>query len=79
MTDSDLAPADRRDIEIAFAAALNSGSSVVRAQAAEVMSRIVAERLVAYLEKSGFVVMRKPTGGGSAPQNPAHNDAMTLK
>jgi hypothetical protein len=42
-----------------------------REQAAEVGAKVVAERLVAHLERSGFVIMRKPTPlGGSAPRNP---------
>ena len=35
--------------------------------AAEMMSLIVAKRLVAHLERSGFVVMKRPPIGGSAP------------
>jgi hypothetical protein len=31
------------------------------------MARIVAKRLVEHLERSGFVVMKKPPVGGSAP------------
>jgi hypothetical protein len=34
------------------------------------MSKVVAERMVAELEASGFVILRKPVGGGSAPLNP---------
>ena len=34
------------------------------------MSKVVAERLAAELEASGFVIMRKPIVGGSAPLNP---------
>jgi hypothetical protein len=40
--------------------ALTSGRSFERAQAAEVTAKVVAERLVAHLERSGFVIMRKP-------------------
>jgi hypothetical protein len=39
--------------------ALTSGSSLARNQAAE-LTKIVAERLMAHLERSGFVIMRKP-------------------
>jgi hypothetical protein len=35
-----------------------------RSQAAEVTATVVAERLVAHLEKSGFVIMRKPISVG---------------
>jgi hypothetical protein len=31
-----------------------------RSQAADVTAKVVAERLVAQLERSGFVIMRKP-------------------
>jgi hypothetical protein len=33
------------------------------------MSKVAAGRLVAELEASGFVIMHKPVGGGSAPRN----------
>jgi hypothetical protein len=35
--------------------------------AAEMMAGIVAKRLVEDLERSGFVVMKKPPIGGNAP------------
>ena len=38
--------------------------------AAETMAKIVAERPVAELESSGFVVMRKPVPVGGAGDNP---------
>ena len=65
-----LTPADPRDVETALALALTSGKALARSQAAETMSKIVAERLVAQLRSSGFVIMRKPIVGGSAPLNP---------
>jgi hypothetical protein len=65
-----LTPADPRDVETALALALTSGRALARSQGAEVMSKTVAERLVASLKASGFVIMRKPIGGGSAPLNP---------
>ena len=65
-----LTPADPRDVETALALALTSGKALARSQAAETMSKIVAERLVAQLRSSGFVIMRRPIGGGSAPLNP---------
>jgi hypothetical protein len=45
--DEKLTPADPRDVETAPALALTSGKAMARSQAAETMSRIVAERLVA--------------------------------
>jgi hypothetical protein len=55
-----LTPASRQDIEICLSLALTSGRAFSRSQAAETMSKVVAERLVAELERSGFVIMRKP-------------------
>ena len=45
--DEKLTPADPRDVETAPALALTSGKAMARSQAAETMSKIVAERLVA--------------------------------
>jgi hypothetical protein len=56
----DLTPASARDVEICLSMALTSGSSLARNQAAEVTAKIVAERLMAHLERSGFVIMHKP-------------------
>jgi hypothetical protein len=36
--------------------------ALARTQSAETMSKVVAERLVAQLMESGFVVMRRPIG-----------------
>jgi hypothetical protein len=59
------------NLETALALALTSGKALARSQAAETMSKVVAERLVAHLEQSGFGIMRKPIPlGGSAPRNP---------
>jgi hypothetical protein len=68
-----LTPADPRDVEMALALALTSGRAMARSQAAETMSKIVAERLVAQLRSSGFVIIRRPIDGGSAPLNPPAN------
>jgi hypothetical protein len=68
--DEKLTLASPRDIETCLALALTSGSSLARNQAAEVTAKVVAERLVAQLEQSGFVVMRKPTPGLGAGGNP---------
>jgi hypothetical protein len=58
--DDKLTPASPHDIETCLSLALTSGSSLARNQAAEVTAKVVAERLVAQLERSGFVIMRKP-------------------
>jgi hypothetical protein len=65
-----LVPADPRDVETALALALTSGRALARSQSAETMSKVVAERLVAELRQSGFVLMRRPIVGGSAPLHP---------
>ena len=39
-------------------------------QAAETMAKLVAERLVEHLERSGFVIMRKPVPAMGAGDNP---------
>jgi hypothetical protein len=62
--DEKLTPADPRDVETAPALALTSGKAMARSQAAETMSKIVAERLVALLRSSGLILMRKPIVGG---------------
>jgi hypothetical protein len=65
-----LTPADPRDVETALALALTSGRALARSQGAETMSKVVAERLVAELEASGFVVMRRPIPNHGAGDNP---------
>jgi hypothetical protein len=65
--DEKLTPADPRDIVTVLALGLTSGRQLARSQAAETMAKIVAERLVEHLSASGFVIMRKPIVGGSAP------------
>jgi hypothetical protein len=58
--DDQLTLASQHDVEICLALALTSGRSYARDQAAEVTAKVVAERLVAQLERSGLVIMRKP-------------------
>jgi hypothetical protein len=58
-----------RDLATAIALGLTSGRQLARSQSAEVLAKVVAERLVAHLEESGFVVMRKPPAGGTSPLN----------
>jgi hypothetical protein len=69
MPDEKLTPATRSDVEICLALALTSGRALARSQAAETMSKTVAERLVAELEAAGFVVMRKPIPNHGAGDN----------
>jgi hypothetical protein len=67
--DESLLPAKAEDIADALAFALRySGRKRVH-DSAEIMASIVAKRLVAHLERCGFVVMRKPPiPGSAAPQ-----------
>jgi hypothetical protein len=68
--DESLLPANAEDIADALAFALRySGRKRVH-DSAEIMASIVAKRLVAHLERCGFVVMRKPPiAGSAAPSN----------
>ena len=52
-----LTPASRQEIEICLSLALTVGEALSRSQAAETMSKVGAERLVAELERSGFVII----------------------
>jgi hypothetical protein len=70
MPDDKRTPASRDDVETCLALALTSGRALARNQAAETMSKIVAERLVAELEALGFVVMRRPIPNHGAGDNP---------
>jgi hypothetical protein len=65
--DDKLTSADPRDIATALALGLTSDRQLPQYQAAETMAKIVAERLVAHLSASGFVVMGKPPAGGTSP------------
>lgn len=72
MTDAPerLMSASREDLADALAFALRFDGRRRKRDAAEMMARIVAKRLVEHLERSGFVVMKKPPIGGSAPPSP---------
>ena len=68
-----LTPADPGDLAAALAfALLFQGRKRVR-KTDELMSAIVAKRLVEHLERAGFVVMKKPAIGGSATLGRAFN------
>ena len=68
MTDEPLQPADRQDIADALAFALRySGRKRVH-DSAEIMSAIVAKRLVEHLDRCGFVILKKPPLPGGAPR-----------
>jgi hypothetical protein len=68
--DDELTPAGPHDVETALALALTSGRGLAPSQSAEPMSKVVAERLVAALKSSGFVVMGKPIPAIGAGDNP---------
>jgi hypothetical protein len=74
MPDADhLTPAKPEEIAAALAFALRySGRKRVH-DAAEMMAGIVAKRLVEHLERSGFVVMKKPPIGGGAAVGRGHD------
>ena len=67
MSDPDrLTPAISEDLADALAFALRySGRKRVN-DAGEMMARIVAARLVEHLERSGFVIMKRPPVAGGA-------------
>jgi hypothetical protein len=68
--DDKLTPADPREVVTALSLGLTAKPPLARYQAAETMAKLVAERLVEHLERSGFVVMRKPAPATGAGDNP---------
>jgi hypothetical protein len=62
-----LSPAMAEDVADALAFALRFQGRKRVYNADELMSSIVAKRLVEHLERCGFVVMKKPPIGGSTP------------
>jgi len=68
MTDAadKLTPADPRDLADALAFALRFQGRRRVHNADEIMSTIVAKRLVEHLERAGFVVMKRASLGGGA-------------
>jgi hypothetical protein len=63
-----LTPASAVEIADAIAFALRySGRKRVN-DSSEMMAAIVAKRLVQHVERSGFVVMKRPPLSGSAPR-----------
>jgi hypothetical protein len=61
-----LTPADADEVADALAFALRFQGRKRVHNADELMSEIVAKRLVEHLERSGFVVMKKPPIDGGA-------------
>ena len=66
MSDRDLKPANPDDLADALAFALRFNGRKRTHDAAEIMAGIVAKRLVEYLDRAGFVIMKRPAIGGAA-------------
>jgi hypothetical protein len=66
MPDDKLSPASPEDIADTLAFALRYSGRKRTHNADELMSEIVAKRLVEHLQRSGFVVMKRPPIGGGA-------------
>ena len=60
-----LTPATPEDLADTLAFALRFDGRKRKHDAAEMMARIVAERVVRYLDDAGFVIMKKPPSGGA--------------
>ena len=74
MSDDDkleLRPASSQEIEESLCFALRFAGRKRVHHADEVMARITAERLVEHLERSGYVLMKKP--GRAAPSTSGHS------
>jgi hypothetical protein len=69
MSDEKLTPADPNDLATGLAFALKFEGRKRWHDADALMADIVAERLVRYLERAGYVVMKRPPvlGGGDNP------------
>ena len=66
MADLDkLTPADPADLASGLAFALRYEGRKRQRDADDFMAHIVAQRLVRYLERAGYVVMQKPPGVGA--------------
>ena len=69
---SALSPAKFEDVADALAFALRFQGRKRVHNADELMSAIVAKRLVEHLERSGFVIMKTPPIGGAAALGRGH-------
>ena len=70
-----LRPATAREIEESLSFALRYAGRRRVHHADEIMARITAERLVQHLEKSGYVLMRRPDA--AAPSTSSHRHPNT--
>jgi hypothetical protein len=79
MTDEEaLRPATADEVENALAFALRFSGRKRTQQGSELVAQIAAERLVEHLERSGFVIMKKPPLGshGEPPRAMSPADAV---
>ena len=65
MPDEKLTPADRDDVLHALSFALNFDGRRRYHQADDLKARIVADHLLRHLERSNFVIMKKPPANWS--------------
>jgi hypothetical protein len=68
------APANREELQQTLAFALRYDGRRRVHHSDELMARITAERLVRHLERSGFVVMKKPPTAGHAVPEKAYRE-----
>jgi hypothetical protein len=68
--DEKLTPADPDDLAASIAFALKFEGRKRWHDADALMADIVAKRLIRYLERARYIVMKRPPIGVSAPQNP---------
>jgi len=64
MSDSVLKPATREELVRSLAFALCHDGRKTYRTANELMAKITADHLAAFLDRSGYVVMKKPPIGG---------------
>ena len=73
MPEPDLTPATPEDVALTLMIALSVAGRKSRIPGArEIMARIVADRLVEHLERSGFVIMKRPPSVGAAALGRGH-------
>ena len=78
MTDDDkrtLRPATTSELEETLSFALRFAGKKRVHTADDVMARVTAERLVQHLEKSGYVLMKRPTAAAPSTSGHRHPNA----
>jgi hypothetical protein len=70
MTDEKLTPATSEDVADSIAHALRFDGRKGFHRGDEFMAKLTADHIVRQLERSRFVIMKRPPLGGSAPLNP---------